>query len=172
MASDPASPPEPDAARGLPLRCPAPARPRGLDAIIMVVLLGSPYLFMGVADAGSRLQRTAGAPSGLLGSLLTGCAAVLLAVVALLLYAHATRYRAAYISDEGIILGLLEPTPRGAWLRWSDLVGFRIGTGRVVLAVRGQPWTRWLGPIIDCDDELLHRVVVVLEARGLRRLDG
>lgn len=202
MASDPGSPPAPDgAARALPdlsgfptreslaskggeveeealdearrpIRCPAPARPRWLDGVIMAVLVGSPYLLMGVAEAGEELVGSAGLPPALLGGLVTGCGAVLLAAIALLLHAHATRYRAAFISDEGIILGPLEPTPRGTWLRWGDLVGFRVGSGRIVLAVRAQPWTRWLGPIIDCDDDLLHRVVVRLEARGIRRLDG
>lgn len=175
MASDAGSPPVPeeelDEARR-PIRCPAPARPKGLDAAIMVVLVGSPYLLMGILEAGPHLVGSAGLPPALLGGLATGCAAVLLAAIVLLLHAHATRYRAAFISDEGIILGPLEPTPRGTWLRWSDLAGFRVGSGRVVLAVRGQPWTRWLGPIVDCDDDLLHRVVVRLEARGIRRLDG
>lgn len=155
-----------------PIACQAPRRPKALDAVIMLFLIPGPYLLMFAAGGGPRIARALGLPRALEGAFALGLVGGLLAVLGLLLHSHATRYRAAHISEEGIILGLLEPRPRGVWLRWRDVAGFRVGTGRIVLAVRGKPWTRWLGPIVECDDELLHRVVVRLEAKGVRRLDG
>jgi hypothetical protein len=163
--------PAPDA-----IQCQAPPRPRALDCALLAVVIpcagGWNLLLLAAMEGGPAAAEALDLPpafgflfgvGGLVGFGLVG---------ALFMFAHATRYRAAHIDDQGIILGLLEPTPRGTWLKWRDVVGFRVGSGRIVLAVRGQPWTRWLGPIIECDDDLLHRVVVRLESKGVRRLDG
>ncbi len=158
------------------IRCAAPARPRALDCALMVLVVPLPCCAMGLPGAaqgvGEEAARILSLPAWTADAFGVGGVLAFVALLGLLLHAHATRYRAAHIDDHGIILGSLEPTPRGIWLRWRDLTGFRVGSGRIVLAVRRQPWTRWLGPIVACDDEVLHRVVVLLESKGIRRLDG
>ncbi len=158
------------------IQCQAPKRPRALDIALLAIVMpcagGWNLLLLGAMEGGPAAARAldlhpafglAFGVGGLVGFALVGT---------LFIVAHATRYRAAHIDEQGIILGLLEPKPRGTWLRWRDVVGFRVGSGRIVLAIRGQPWTRWLGPIVECDDDLLHQVVVRLESKGIVRLDG
>ena len=64
------------------------------------------------------------------------------------------------------------PKWRGQRVRYSEVVGFRIVGQGLQLALKGKPWTRWLGPIVHCDDRTLHEVVVHLEGLKIYRVDG
>lgn len=67
-------------------------------------------------------------------------------------------HHSALIDAHGVLFDR-SPTWRGARLAWDAMLGFRIVEGGVRLVVRGRPWTRFVGPTIPCDGEVMHRVV-------------
>ncbi|MCO5168785.1 MAG: hypothetical protein M9894_20795 [Planctomycetes bacterium] len=164
--------------RGGPARvivAPAPPAPRGLECSIMLLLLPLCGLWnlagLVLVGAGEMLARALGAPPALGHVMGLGTWALLLLGLGLLVHAHQTRWRGATLFEDRVVLGTVAPV-RGVILRYDRLRGFRCRAGGVALMVRGRPWTRWLGPMIPCDEALMHDVVERLEARGVRRLDG
>lgn len=157
------------------IRIAAPPRPRRFDCLIMLLLVPMlncwNLIVMALVAAAEELLRAAGLPRELGLVMGVGSWALMLAVIGLLLHAHQTRWRAATVERDRVIIGTLDP-PRGLLLRFDRLAGFRCAAAGVVLVVRGKPWTRWLGPLIACDGKVMHHVVERLEAQGVRRIDG
>lgn len=164
-----------DADDGATISIPAPPRPRTLDCLILVLFLPLLYLaniaiFL-LISAAEVVLRSVGLPERLGIVMGVGTWALLLGITVLLLHAHQTRWRAATIDERGVIIGMIDP-PRGLIVPFASIAAFRCNAAGVVLVLRGKPWTRWLGPLVACDGSLMHQVIVRLEARGVRRLDG
>lgn len=160
---------------GAVITAPAPIKPRWLDCLILLLAVPMLNLFHLVAmllvAAAQAVLRALDLPTDLAILMGVGTWGLLLGVLGLLLHAHQTRFRAATIEPTRIIVGLIDP-PRGVIIRFDQIVGFRSTGQGVVLVLRGKPWTRWLGPVVACQGELMHRVVERLEAHGVRRIDG
>lgn len=80
-------------------------------------------------------------------------------------------HRGALLDAHGVLFDH-SPTWRGARLAWDAVLGFRISGQGVRLVVRGRPWTRFVGPTIPCEGQLMHEVVETLERRGVQRFDA
>lgn len=91
-----------------------------------------------------------------------------LALVALLDH---YRHRPVLIDRLGLLFDH-SPDWHGARLAWPAIAGFRLTEGGVRLVVRGRPWTRLVGPLVPCEGERQHEVVVLLEGVGVRRFEG
>lgn len=154
---------------------PAPAKPRRLDCLIMLLVLplmnGMHFIAIGLVVAAEYLLRAADLPPEFGVLMGVGTWGLFLGVMAVLLHAHQTRWRAATIEPARVILGQTNP-PRGVIVRYDQLAGFRCTAAGVVLVLRRKPWTRWLGPLVACDGKLMHDVIERLEAHGVRRIDG
>ncbi len=154
---------------------PAPARPRRLDCLVMLLavplLNGMHVIAMLMVFAAEQVLVAVGLPRSFGILMGVGTWVLSLGALGLLLHAHQTRYRAATVERDRAVVGLIDP-PRGVILPFDWLVGFRCTGAGVVLVVRGKPWTRWLGPLIACEGRLMHQVIERLEAHGVRRIDG
>lgn len=164
-----------------PLLLPAPRRPAWFGCVVLLAILPLlPAMFMAMV----LLQMTAlqgraplarfgdgfGIPGAFLVSAGLGTCALFTAVFVVLAVAQEKRWRDVRIDDDGVSFDA--ENPGGARFRWDQLDGFRCRADGVVLIVRGQRWTRLLGPVVWCEGEPLRQVVERLEARGLRRIDG
>jgi hypothetical protein len=93
-----------------------------------------------------------------------------LSALVLLRHRHVSS-RAIDLDDDGVSLGRTE-TWKGYAVPWRWVEGFRITGNGIMLQVEKEPWTRWLGPTIRCDERLLHDIVVELEKRKIFNLEG
>lgn len=158
-----------------PISIAAPPRPRKLDCVILLLL--APLIYMAniaifaLIAAAEAMLRAVDLPASLAVVMGVGTWALLLGAGLLLLHAHQTRWRAATLDERAVIIGMIDP-PRGIVVPYEKISAFRCNAAGVVLVLRGKPWTRWLGPLVACDGSLMHRVIVRLEAHGVRRLDG
>lgn len=153
---------------------PAPARSVGLRGAFMAAVL--------LAAAVPQRERLRWAADELLFDLpevapwmaySAVAAAVLVPFAALVAVGLLDHYghRSVLIDREGLLFDH-SPTWHGSRLTWSAIAGFRLVEGGVRLVVRRRPWTRFLGPLVPCDGERQHEVVVLLEGVGVRRFEG
>jgi hypothetical protein len=155
------------------LLIPAALAPRWLEAASLLFLV--PPLLVGASPVtavqlGEIIANTIGVSDyggiaiGL--SFLTG---PVFAGLVILLYRR-THYRSALLDEQGAVFGRTESW-RGARVAWKDVSGFEITGDGVRLRLQRRPWTRWLGPVVKSDDRLTHEVVLLLEKRGIPRID-
>lgn len=108
----------------------------------------------------------AGAVAGI--SACCGLPVLGLLVVSLLLFDAQQHYRGARVYEGGVAFGS-SPISVGARLPWERVQAFRTTNDGVVLRLRG--WrgrlTRWFGPRLLCEGEDMHRLIVLLESKGI-----
>lgn len=159
-----------------PLFLPAPRRPAWFSCVVLLAILPlMPAMFvaMFLLEAPRRLAWLgdgAGIPAVFVASAGVGTCALFAAVFVLLAVAQEKRWRDVTIDADGVSFDAANPG--GARFRWDQLEGFRCRADGVVLVVRGQRWTRLLGPVVWCEGAPMLAVVERLEAHGLRRTDG
>ena len=85
-----------------------------------------------------------------------------------LLFHKYLQYRTVVLGDKGLFLGVTAKW-RGSKLSWERVQGFTIIARGVQLQIKGRPWTRWLGRLINCSEREVHDLVVCLETQGVYR---
>lgn len=165
-----------------PGRCPVraaagvlefPAQPPSRRAEVGTLLLLAPLLGggfgVGIVFA-ELLSRALFVPSWIAYPMGLGGSAVPVVMGLALLFHRHLQHRSVHVDARGVALGVT-PRWRGKRLRFADLRGFSETTHGVMLVVRAQPWTRWLGPLIRCDGLRRHELIERLEAEGVYRTE-
>jgi len=129
---------------------------------------GNPVI---VLMAAPLFAKSLGIPTWLAGAAAVGvfCIPTLGAVIYLV---HRNQlYRRVRLDAKGFVFGYTEKW-RGSRLRFKRIAGFKIIRAGVMLVLKRRPWTRWLGPLVPCEDREIHELVVHLEEAGVYRFEG
>ncbi|MCO5172129.1 MAG: hypothetical protein M9894_38000 [Planctomycetes bacterium] len=153
-----------------------PAAPRGatahaalLGAVVLAAAIPQHQRLLSVAEA--VVAGVPDAPPWAAYSVVAAGLVVPFAALALVALLHHHRHRPVLIDRLGLLFDH-SPAWHGARLAWPSIAGFRLVEGGVRLVVRGRPWTRLVGPLIPCEGERQHEMVVLLEGVGVRRFEG
>lgn len=91
-------------------------------------------------------------------------------LVGLALHEHRA-HRSALIDRWGVLLDWRPGWP-GSRIDWRDLAGFTVEPDGVQIVPRRRRFARWLGPTLDVEEADRPRLVELLEAQGVKRLDA
>lgn len=172
----PAGPPPLEAEEPLFLLPPRPLGP-GKRLATAGLVLGSSAVMLGGCLAGPvvaiPLEPLLG-PAAALAALSATCGLPCLAGLVLAWVVHGVHQhgRSARLLPGGVAFGH-SPVGGTLRLRWEDVAGFRTVSDGVVLRLAGRQrgpgrWlSRWFGPKLACEGETMHRVVVLLEEKGI-----
>jgi hypothetical protein len=151
---------------------PAPKRPVWLDRLALVLLLpilggvGPMLIVIGAMQVAKYLM----IEEWIAGLMATG-ATVGTTVIGLTVLVHRfMQYRRVIVDEGGVVLGRNPKWP-GERIPWPKIQGFRIVAQGVMLKLQGNPLGRWFGPIVHCEQLVVHDLVVLLEKRGVFRLE-